>query len=149
MEKTQEEQNPKQSQESKSLVWDCDSSLYDSFELKSFKRQLDSAIASRSLSMAREVDRPQLTTSKRSSKISRSLHKLLRSVFRQKPASDPLVRMDDRSEDGFYVVYQRSGGPLGTKGDDSVANLPEFDLLVRRTKSERFTDAAALRIPCV
>ncbi|GKD87177.1 hypothetical protein Tco_1358331, partial [Tanacetum coccineum] len=32
-------------------VWDCESSLYDSFELKSFERQLDSAISARTMSM--------------------------------------------------------------------------------------------------
>ncbi|XAR70195.1 hypothetical protein NMG60_11026970 [Bertholletia excelsa] len=45
---TQADQNQKSS---KALVWDCESSLYDSFELKSFERQLGLAIASRSLSM--------------------------------------------------------------------------------------------------
>ncbi|GER33006.1 Avr9/Cf-9 rapidly elicited protein 194 [Striga asiatica] len=32
-------------------IWDCGSSLYDSFELRSVERLLDSAIASKSLSM--------------------------------------------------------------------------------------------------
>ncbi|GMP37958.1 hypothetical protein CsSME_00009409 [Camellia sinensis var. sinensis] len=66
-----------------SLVWDCGSSLYDSFELKSFERQLHSAISSRTLSMPRLSDhhhppplsspqQPPQPISKKSSKFSRS-----------------------------------------------------------------------------
>lgn len=77
-------------------VWDCGSTLYDSFELNSFKRHLDSAIANsaRSLSMPHLSDRhiplvavpppqpPPTTVSKKPFKIPRSLHKFLRSVFK-------------------------------------------------------------------
>jgi len=71
MEKAQEH---KQShyEKPKSHVWDCGSTLYDSFELNSFKRQLDSAIATRTFSMSRIPDRqapppppPQASKSKR------------------------------------------------------------------------------------
>ncbi|XXG42262.1 hypothetical protein AAC387_Pa01g2582 [Persea americana] len=81
-------------EEAKSHVWDCDSSLYDSFELRSFKRQLDSAISSRTLSMPRllEVQRPSPNPIKRrSSKITRSVQKLIRSVFGWKPSSGQLL----------------------------------------------------------
>ncbi|GFP86706.1 hypothetical protein PHJA_000814400 [Phtheirospermum japonicum] len=35
----------------KDVIWDCGSSLYDSFELKALEKLLDSAILSKSLSM--------------------------------------------------------------------------------------------------
>lgn len=94
-----------------SLVWDCGSTLYDSFELNSFKRQLDSAISAssaRTMSMSRLPDRripslsslspentpslppPPATSSsssggkKHSNKFSRSLQRFLKSVFKPK-----------------------------------------------------------------
>ncbi|XP_077249600.1 uncharacterized protein LOC143889309 [Tasmannia lanceolata] len=136
------DQNPKPTQNSKSHVWDCDSSLYDSFELKSFKLQLESAISSRSLSMPRMSEpehlQPPPPPLKKSSKISRSLHKLLRSVFRFRPTSNSPPPLN--KEEKFYFVYQSSGGVLPTipeaweMGLDSVG-----DSVVRRTASERFT----------
>ncbi|XP_010436884.1 PREDICTED: uncharacterized protein LOC104720705 [Camelina sativa] len=91
-----------------SHVWDCGSTLYDSFELNSFKRQLDSAISTssaRTMSMSRLPDRrlpplsslspenpprlpPLPTTSsssssggkKHSNKISRSLQRFLKKL---------------------------------------------------------------------
>ncbi|KNA18882.1 hypothetical protein SOVF_066820 [Spinacia oleracea] len=76
----------------KAAVWDCGSTLYDSFELNSFQKQLDSAIinSSRTHSMPRlpseERRAPPLPPppSKKplASKVSRSFQKLLRSVFR-------------------------------------------------------------------
>ncbi|KAF8412139.1 hypothetical protein HHK36_000095 [Tetracentron sinense] len=144
------EQNSNQSEEAKSLLWDCGSSLYDSFELKSFERQLDSAIVSRTSSMPRLSDPrapqppPPLPVSKRTWKISRSFHKLLRVVFRSKPTSATKFQLQDRSQDGFYVVYDTSGAlttiPEVPEIDtDYVGVLPEFDSIVRRTASDRFT----------
>ncbi|KAL9677888.1 hypothetical protein QQ045_015725 [Rhodiola kirilowii] len=78
---------------SSSQVWDCGSSLYDSFELNSFNRQLDSAIkaSSRTLSMPHLPEplpamtitnsRHQLVYSKKVGTISKSLKNALRSVF--------------------------------------------------------------------
>lgn len=95
-----EDQNPKQPQEAeaKSRVWDCDSCLYDSFELKSFNRQLDSAIAFRTSSMPRQ---PPLPSSTRSWKMTRALRKILGSVFLKKPTSN--------SKMGVYVMCSSTG----------------------------------------
>nr|DAD36321.1 TPA_asm: hypothetical protein HUJ06_006962 [Nelumbo nucifera] len=83
MEKVDEE-------EKKSPVWNCGSSLYDSFELNAFKRQLDLAITSTSHFSDPLPPQPQPElVSKRSSNISRFLHKL-RSVFRSKPTSNSI-----------------------------------------------------------
>ncbi|KAK2966493.1 hypothetical protein RJ640_019022 [Escallonia rubra] len=141
-------------------VWDCGSSLYDSFELKSFERQLDSAItSSRTLSMphlssrqSRPPPPPQKPQSppKKSSKISRSLQKLLRSVFRPKQQTTTAVfRVEERSRDGFYVVYDRSGGGLSTipEAPETAALSPEMKSLARRTASDRFT-ATSIGISC-
>ncbi|KAH7513775.1 hypothetical protein FEM48_Zijuj11G0017900 [Ziziphus jujuba var. spinosa] len=154
-----------------SHVWDCGSSLYDSFELNSFKRQLDSAIACRTMSMPHLSDRsrgrppllpprppppppppaaPTTTVAavnKKSSKLSRSLNKLLRSVFKSK---NPVFRVKEQSEDGFFVVYDKSGA-LTTIPEvpeiDFGGLSPEIGSLVRRTGSERFT-AASIGISC-
>ena len=63
-------------------IWDCDSSLYDSFELMSFKRKLDSAlITSKNLSMSRLLD-PDLKPKNKGSKIAKSIKRLVRALFR-------------------------------------------------------------------
>lgn len=86
---------------SNNTVWDCGSTLYDSFELNSFKNQLDSAIASsnilnRTLSMSHLPERrvtvlqkssssssySSSVMSKKSYKISRSFQNFIRSVFK-------------------------------------------------------------------
>nr|GMC98125.1 AF211535_1 Avr9/Cf-9 rapidly elicited protein 194 [Ipomoea batatas] len=149
----------------KPLIWDCGSSLYDSFELKSFERQLDSALASRSLSMPHLSDRrvvhhlqppPPPSQPKRSpsssssSRISRSLQKLLKSVFRPKQTSSGggvkhLFRVPEPSRGGsFYVVYDKSDEALSTIPEVSESDMlsPEIKSLVRRSASERFTPAS-------
>lgn len=151
MEKRQEGNLRHGEEEAKSHVWDCDSSLYDSFELRSFKRQLDSAIVSRTLSMPHllEVQRqPPDPVLRRSSKISRSLQKLIRSVFRRKPSSGAVVG-DGWSENGLYVFHPRCLGGRGLPkipevcegGIDSVGVSPDIDSMVWRSASERFMDA--------
>ena len=136
-------------EEAKSHVWDCDSSLYDSFELRSFKRQLDSAISSRTLSMPRllEVQRPSPNPIKRrSSKITRSVQKLIGSVFGWKPSSGTVVGRDGWLENGLYVFPPRCLGEGGLPkipevhegGIDSSRVSPDFGPIVRRSGSERF-----------
>ncbi|KAL0312484.1 UNVERIFIED_CONTAM: hypothetical protein Sradi_5647700 [Sesamum radiatum] len=132
------------------VIWDCGSSLYDSFELKAFEKQLDSAIASRTLSMPHlsgsRPPPPPPPTKKPASKISRSLHRLIRAVFRPKGSSN-MNNVDAVLGRGFY---DRSG-PLST-----IPESPEFDgvspeimrSLVRRTASDRFTAAASIGISC-
>ncbi|CAK9163045.1 unnamed protein product [Ilex paraguariensis] len=150
MEKIQGQKEKQSDMAAKPVVWDCGSSLYDSFELKTFERQLDSAISSRTLSMPHLSDRrarppppPLQTSAKKSSKISRTLHKLLRSVFRPKQNSSSLFGVQDHSQDGiFYDVYDTSGvlstipEVPETAGDYDFS--PEITSLVRRTTSDRF-----------
>lgn len=137
-----------------SLVWDCGSSLYDSFELKSFKRQLDSAIASRCLSMPHLTEPPPLLLpppppppahkQKKHSKFSKSLHKLLRSLFRLRPAFRVPLQTYQHEGHGYYGVYWRSGS-LASIPEVSEKDFgsPELDSAVRRAVSERFTSTAA------
>ncbi|CAN0908775.1 hypothetical protein LINGRAHAP2_LOCUS25462 [Linum grandiflorum] len=70
-------------QRSPAAVWDCESSLYDSFELRSFEKQLSSALTSRTLSMphlSSDRVRKKINTTM-SSKISKSVQRFLKSVF--------------------------------------------------------------------
>lgn len=141
-----QDQNPKQPQEAeaKSHIWDCNSCLYDSFELKSFKRQLDSAIASRTSSMPRQ---PPLPSSTRSWKITRALRKILGSVFLKKPTSN--------SEMGVYVMCSSTGGVLPKIPEVWETDIhcsgrisPEIEkLLVSKSASERFS-VDALGVSC-
>nr|GMD94917.1 uncharacterized protein LOC109157026 [Ipomoea batatas] len=113
-------------------IWDCGSSLYDSFELKTFERHLHSAISSRTLSMPHLSDRriipPPLQSKKSSSsKISRSLHKLLKSVFRPRHHKSSAAALSEIPE------Y------------DTIS--PEIGPFVRRTASDRFKPAP-LGISC-
>ncbi|XP_008781609.2 uncharacterized protein LOC103701352 [Phoenix dactylifera] len=133
-----------------SLVWDCASSLYDSFELKSFKRQLDSAIASRCLSMPHLSDEhpppplPPAGKTKKHSKFSRSLHKLLRSVFRLRPTFRVRLQTYQHDEHGCHGVYWRSGS-LASIPEVSEKDFgsPELDSAVSKTMSERLTSTTA------
>ncbi|CAI9772080.1 unnamed protein product [Fraxinus pennsylvanica] len=121
-------------------IWDCGSSLYDSFEKKAFEKQLDSAISSRTLSMPHLSDRhlqpPPQISNRKTSKLSRSFHKLLRSVFRSK---------HNKSGEGFYVAYDTSSAL------SAIPEAPEFEpeirSLVRRTASDRFP-ATSIGISC-
>ncbi|OMO85166.1 hypothetical protein COLO4_21708 [Corchorus olitorius] len=174
---TQEpKQNINKSQESKHLVWDCGSSLYDSFELNSFRRQLDSAIHSRTMSMPHLVDSttrvpplfpppppassttlpppPVVSTSKKQpSKFSRSIQKLFKSMFKFKQSSSSSVLwLKQRSNEEYYVVYDKTGAlttiPEVPEIDFGGALSPEINSLVRRTASERFTAASTVGISC-
>ncbi|OAY56384.1 hypothetical protein MANES_02G012001v8 [Manihot esculenta] len=84
-------------------VWDCGSTLYDSFELKSFERQLYSAIHSRTLSLPHLTDRRVSAPVEYSlpSKISRSLLKFLKSMFKSKQNSSDIF--------GINSLVRRSG----------------------------------------
>ncbi|KAL8521228.1 hypothetical protein ACS0TY_011678 [Phlomoides rotata] len=124
----------KQSSESTNhdVIWDCESSLYDSFELKAFEKQLYSAISSRTLSLPHLSGRhdppppPPLIKSP-VSKISRSFRKLIRSIFR--PKSSRITNKVDENLQGYYVVY------------DELSTIPEVGEFkgVKRSASERFT----------
>ncbi|KAI8569750.1 hypothetical protein RHMOL_Rhmol02G0301400 [Rhododendron molle] len=57
MEKAKRKEGNQTDQKPKYLVGDCGSSLYDSFELKSLKRQLRSYVLARTLSMTHPMDR--------------------------------------------------------------------------------------------
>ncbi|KAL3652754.1 hypothetical protein CASFOL_002435 [Castilleja foliolosa] len=112
MEKTKQSKLAKQSSAdviSNDVIWDCGSSLYDSFELKALEKLLDSAIVSKSLSM------PHLSsTSHRRhpppppppSLSSSAFRRLIRAVFRK-----PTKRRVNVSDEGINdndVVCERS-----------------------------------------
>ncbi|KAH6801853.1 hypothetical protein C2S51_033299 [Perilla frutescens var. frutescens] len=152
MEKTKPTlQNTITNNSSKHAVWDCGSSLYDSFELKAFERQLDSAIvSSRSMSMPHLSDHrrqppPPPPSKKAASKISRSLQRLMRSVFGHKNGGNSSSNI----REGSYVVYDKSGALC------TIPEAPEFDglspeirSLVTRTASDRFSAATSIGISC-
>ncbi|XP_061374163.1 uncharacterized protein LOC133316431 [Gastrolobium bilobum] len=162
MEKLILEENQNQNQISKaksssscvldnSKLWDCGSTLYDSFELNSFKRQLDSAIANcpRTLSMSHLPERrfplqplpeqqPPTSSiiSKKPFKISRSLQKFLRSFFKSSSNKSTISSTnnntallqvskvpDKNSKERFYVLYDKSGPVLST-----IPEVPEFEI---------------------
>ncbi|XP_022733324.1 uncharacterized protein LOC111287219 [Durio zibethinus] len=163
---TQEaKQKMQKTQEGRHLVWDCGSSLYDSFELNSLKRQLDSAIHSRTMSMPHLVDArapppppPQSTlppsvSKKQPSKFSRSIYKLFKSMFKFKQSSSSSVLwLKQRSHEEYYVVYDKTGALT------TIPEAPEIDygrlspeinsLAVKRTASERFTTASTIGFYC-
>ncbi|XP_010441359.1 PREDICTED: uncharacterized protein LOC104724553 [Camelina sativa] len=170
-----------------SHVWDCGSTLYDSFELNSFKRQLDSAISAssaRTMSMSRLPDRrlpplsslspenppplPSLPTTssssssggkKHSNKISRSLQRFLKSVFKPKQhqslstPSSPVYKAVGHGgggdKDRYYVVYDKSGSLTTIPESTSEKEVsPEINSLVRKTVSERFPASRVVGISC-
>ncbi|KAF5818867.1 hypothetical protein HanXRQr2_Chr02g0071011 [Helianthus annuus] len=141
-------------------VWDCESSLYDSYELKSFQQQLDSAISTRTMSMPhlssssslrREPPPPQPfdhnPASKKHSRLTRSFSKLIRSVFRSRHN-----RRNTSTKDEMFFVYDTSS-VLSTISEVPEM-VPDFDLLspdmkslVTRTRSDRFRPTS-LGISC-
>ncbi|KAI3689849.1 hypothetical protein L2E82_47819 [Cichorium intybus] len=147
--------NEKRKEEMKREVWDCGSSLYDSFELKSLQHQLNSAISARTMSMPHLSNRsqPQPTVghnepySKKHSKISRSLHKFIRSIFRHKH------NHHTSSKDRAFHVYDTSTA-LSTIPEATETLLqfdglsPEMKSLVTRTRSDRFMSTSR-SISCV
>ncbi|CAI0408642.1 unnamed protein product [Linum tenue] len=143
-------------------VWDCDSALYDSFELRSFEKQLSSAINSRTLSMPHLPDRrvaPDPASSATSPfKISKSVQRFFKSVF-VRPSSSGHNRSGDkeRRSSGVYFMYDKTGAlctiPEGPEsGGDSfgvaAASPPDVSSRVGRSASERFTAATAVGISC-
>ncbi|XP_065859015.1 uncharacterized protein [Euphorbia lathyris] len=149
-------------------LWDCGSSLYDSFELKSFEKQLYSAIHSRSLSMPHLPDRraaarekvspplplppPPSESKKLPSKISRSVNKFLKSVFKSRQNSPRFFRVKDRPGHEYYVVYDKSGAlstiPEAPEVDFGAFSPENINSLTRRSGSERFTAASMMGISC-
>ncbi|XP_010430561.1 PREDICTED: uncharacterized protein LOC104714796 isoform X2 [Camelina sativa] len=149
-------------------VWDCESTLYDSFELNSFNRQLDSAISSsaRSMSMPHlshstpppppsETTTWSLTKKQQSpnKKISRSLGKLIKSMFRQKEESNATFKAGHGrgvDMDKYYVVFDKKGSlttiPESGESTDMVGS--EINSLVRKTTSERFPRSRLVGVSC-
>ncbi|KAJ0255198.1 Avr9/Cf-9 rapidly elicited protein [Hirschfeldia incana] len=186
-EEKKKENNNMKHKKASSHVWDCGSSLYDSFELNSFKRQLDSAISAssaRTMSMSHLPDRrlplldslspespippPPVTScsssgnKKHSNKISRSLQRFLKSVFRPKhhqtlsssssTPSSPVYKGAGHGgvgdKDRYYVVYDKSGS-LTTIPESTEKEVgPEINSLVRKTVSERFPASRVAGISC-
>ncbi|GMI76409.1 hypothetical protein like AT5G41810 [Hibiscus trionum] len=144
-----------QGQDGKHLSWDCNSNLYDSFEFNSFRRQLDSAIHSRAMSMPHLTDttRPPPVSKKQPSKLSRSIQKLFKSVFKfRQSSSSSAMWMKQRSNQEYNVVYDKTGSLT------TIPEVPEIDfgglspeinsLVVKKTASERFTTPSTLGISC-
>ncbi|XP_021901160.1 uncharacterized protein LOC110817070 [Carica papaya] len=129
-------------QNNKRIIWDCGSTLYDSFELNSFRRQLDSTI-SRTLSMSHVPDPLPPSVPKKSSKLSRSLNKFFRSVFKFKRNNGSVFDVNHRSQAQYYD----KSGALTT-----ILEVPEIDLggfspeMIRKTASERFTSSSLIGI---
>lgn len=139
MEKTEEQT------QSRELVWDCGSSLYDSFELESLQRQLDSAISCRSFSMPHLSSRcpgvplPQPTANRASRRIPRPLRKLLQSIFKS-PRTNP---QSEHMSVGFYFHHPGKLSAIPeAKGVESGISAPEFISFTRRTESGRFSSAS-------
>lgn len=143
------------------VIWDCGSSLYDSFELNSLQKELESALVSRTLSMPHLSHRrtrtpppppPPPLNKKQPSKVFRSIQRVIRAVFRPKTSSITAKNssFDEQSRNkGFYVVYDRA------PKFSSIPEVPEFDelspelrSLVRKSASARFTSASSLGITC-
>ncbi|XP_047325050.1 uncharacterized protein LOC124928841 [Impatiens glandulifera] len=115
----------------KPIVWDTGSSLYDSFELKSFQDTLKSAIASRTLSMPHLSDRRRQTqppppAAKKSSKLFiNPFQKLLRMLFRSRhrqhheinnktiSSTDSRFKMQDE-------IYKSGGSDLSSLSSSST-----------------------------
>ncbi|KAL8141595.1 hypothetical protein V2J09_014627 [Rumex salicifolius] len=121
---------------SRPAVWDCGSTLYDSFERTSFQRHLDSAItatSARSLSMPHRTDLRVFPAPSRAaadtpttprSKLSRSFQKLLRSVFshgksknadsgketRNRGIGDRDGKLFEKESARWFVVYEEDDG---------------------------------------
>ncbi|CAO2819186.1 unnamed protein product [Amaranthus hypochondriacus] len=125
----------------KKPIWDCGSSLYDSFELNSFQKQLNSAIinSSRTFSMPRRLPSedhraPPVTPSKKS-KLSRSFQKLLKSVFRAHNKSsnnsknthhDHHEYYDSSSPDPWYLDHDHDHDHHSIQEKDKVVENGRF-----------------------
>ncbi|KFK33701.1 hypothetical protein AALP_AA5G048900 [Arabis alpina] len=137
-------------------VWDCESTLYDSFERNSFNRQLDSAISSsaRSMSMPHLPPPPPLNPSliKKQSpnKISRSLQKLIKSMFRHKQSNATLKASHGVDMDKYYVVFDKTGSltTIPESGESKEVVGSEINSLARKTVSERFAPSRLVGISC-
>lgn len=141
-------------------VWDCESTLYDSFELNSFNRQLNSAISSsaRSMSMPHLSSPPppsettSSSTKKQQSptkKISRSLGKLIKSMFKQKQ-SNALFKTGHSGVDmdKYYFVFDKTGSltTIPESGESTEMVGSEINSLVRKTTSERIPQSRLVGI---
>ncbi|XP_061337895.1 uncharacterized protein LOC133284807 [Gastrolobium bilobum] len=169
-EKQKQSSKAKKCSSSSTNIWDCGSTLYDSFELNSFKRQIDSAIANspRTLSMPHLPEshlslQPQPPSSNyKSFKFSHPFQKLLRFIFKSSNKfrisrscsgrGNSFQVSEKYSKDRFYVVYDKSEAVLST-----IPEVPEFEIgglspeissLVRKSASERFTAPTTVGISC-
>ncbi|KAJ8451150.1 hypothetical protein Cgig2_026959 [Carnegiea gigantea] len=156
-------------------IWDCGSTLYDSFELDSFRKQLDSAIitsSSRTLSMPRLPSQggPPPPHKPPPSKLSRTFRKLLNSVFRPRNTSRPMnydsgpdigpgvPGHPDQSEklkqigggsnnnNKYFVVYEKVNALSSIPEVPEAAFSPEIGSLARKTMSQRFSSGVVLMI---
>ncbi|PQM36761.1 uncharacterized protein Pyn_30776 [Prunus yedoensis var. nudiflora] len=130
-------------------VWDCGSSLYDSVELDSFKRQLDSAISCRTMSMPHLSDRRVLPPPP--SSFTASHNSLQQKTLVKQALSLNSEASQANIKDGFYVVYDKTGAlttiPEVVPHEFDFGGLsPEIGALVGRTTSERLTATSTSNI---
>ncbi|QCD85115.1 uncharacterized protein LOC114176053 [Vigna unguiculata] len=153
MEKKSREE--KLNQVSKGNVWDCGSTLYDSFELNSLKRELNTAIANspknrRTLSMSHLPERclslqlhhpqPPIMSENKPFKISRTFHKLLRFVFKSsnklRTSSTSCSRSTTPTSNTTFQVAEKYSNKdrfyvVYDKSEpvlSTIPELPEFEL---------------------
>lgn len=159
-------------------IWDSGSSLYDSFELNSFQKQLNSAMAAatpiipRTFSMPQSFNRhpptplpPPQDIKRRGAKITRALQRLFRSVFRTKRREsdnkNATFEEEEEEEEGifkeeiinkerfYYIFYHKSGALSSIPETAEFDGPPESRKLVRRTTSARVTGlTSSLGIYC-
>ncbi|KAJ4808386.1 Avr9/Cf-9 rapidly elicited protein [Rhynchospora pubera] len=137
-------------------IWDCESTLYDSFELKSFNHYLSPAIANRSLSMPHLSALPEPPFASASAKkrfwLSKLFNKLFGKVFRLKRTySMPAGSYDHRIEDYYYRgFYSLSGRALSSIPEVSDhEESPDIAPIVRKVKSERLPGTAMVELEMV
>ncbi|KAI5383485.1 uncharacterized protein LOC127108239 [Lathyrus oleraceus] len=157
--------------------WDCGSTLYDSYELNSFKRQIDSAIANSprthsmphlpqptklQLQIQESPPSSQIINNNKSSsfKISRTFQKLLRFVFKSgSNKSNSRIRSSsfrsypkDQEQLVYDKLYESEPVLLSTipeLPDFETAGLsPDISNFVRKSASERFTATATVGVSC-
>uniref|UniRef100_A0A0E0LC61 Uncharacterized protein n=1 Tax=Oryza punctata TaxID=4537 RepID=A0A0E0LC61_ORYPU len=115
------------------LVWDCGSALYDSYELTSFRRQLDAAVFScggRSLSMPHLSSTPSPTQQQqmpagRRRRRRRRLPALLRRLF-----GNVLLRLrfpvaSRAARGGWYDYGAHGDGRPGSPWSGALTSIPE------------------------
>uniref|UniRef100_A0A0D9WQT4 Uncharacterized protein n=1 Tax=Leersia perrieri TaxID=77586 RepID=A0A0D9WQT4_9ORYZ len=140
---------------SAALVWDCGSELYDSYELTSFRRQLDAAVLTscRSLSMphlqspAPTMQQQQMPAGRRRRRLPAMIRRLFGKVLLR-------LRIQTAARGGWYDYGAHGDGRPGSPWSGALTSIPEESGgsppttsaspaaggggVIRRAQSERF-----------